>query len=82
VYSESNKSEAMQKLIQIIVDTENALICLTHMFSTSVISTYSCEILSEKFGSIGFHSVLLLLSTEINIIRTRHKKSQGIHNWR
>jgi len=74
MYSESNKSEAMQKLIQIIADTENALICFTHMSSSSVVSTYSCEILSEKFRSIGFHSILLLLSTEINIIRTRRKK--------
>ena len=82
MYIESNKSEAMQKLIQIIVDTENALSCFTHISSTSVISTYSCEILSEKFGSIGFHSILLLLSTEINIIRTGHKKSQGIDSWR
>jgi len=72
----------MQKLIQIIVDTENALICFTHMSSSSFISTYSCKILSEKFGSIGFHSILLLLGTEINIIRARHKKWQGIYNWR
>ena len=74
MYSESNKSEAMQELIQIIVDTENVLICFTHTSSSSVVSTYSCEILSEKFGSIGFHSILLLLSAEINIIRTRHQK--------
>ena len=59
-------------------DYSRYFICFTHMSSTSVISTYSCEILSDKFGSIGFHSVLLLLNTEINIIRTRHKKSQGI----
>ena len=43
MYSESNISEVMQKLIQVIVDTENALICFTHVSSTSVISTYSCE---------------------------------------